>query len=249
METLISTNSIQSVREVWWDVRPHPGFGTVELRICDGLPTLDEIGAVAALTQCLVEQFDTQLDRGYTLPTPAELDPAREQVAGGPLRPRRRHRRRREGHRPAGPAGDPRPRRGPHADGEAAGLRGRARRRRAGPRGRRLLPAAARRRRGHRRGPEGGRRRPARRDAGRPARHGAGRGLLGAGPGARRLRGRARGMNPVVEKLGSAVDDWVGTNNAQLVSTRRHLHAHPGARLRRVRDDVLPRAAAARRAG
>jgi carboxylate-amine ligase len=70
METLISTNSIQSVREVWWDIRPHPGFGTVELRICDGLPTLDEIGAVAALSQCLVEQFDTQLDRGYTLPTP-----------------------------------------------------------------------------------------------------------------------------------------------------------------------------------
>jgi glutamate---cysteine ligase / carboxylate-amine ligase len=56
---------------VWWDIRPHPGFGTVELRICDGLPTLDEIGAVAALSQCLVEQFDTQLDRGYTLPTPA----------------------------------------------------------------------------------------------------------------------------------------------------------------------------------
>src|SRR5947209_4010681 len=70
METLISTHAIESVREVWWDIRPHPGFGTVELRICDGLPTLDEIGAVAALSQCLVEQFDTQLDRGYTLPTP-----------------------------------------------------------------------------------------------------------------------------------------------------------------------------------
>jgi carboxylate-amine ligase len=70
METLISTHAISSVREVWWDIRPHPGFGTVELRICDGLPTLDEIGAVAALSQCLVEQFDGQLDRGYTLPTP-----------------------------------------------------------------------------------------------------------------------------------------------------------------------------------
>jgi carboxylate-amine ligase len=70
METLISTKAIESVREVWWDIRPHPNFGTVELRICDGLPTLDEIGAVAALSQCLVEQFDTQLDRGYTLPTP-----------------------------------------------------------------------------------------------------------------------------------------------------------------------------------
>jgi carboxylate-amine ligase len=71
METLISTHAIESVREVWWDIRPHPGFGTVELRICDGLPTIDEIGAVAALSQCLVEQLDTQLDRGYTLPTPA----------------------------------------------------------------------------------------------------------------------------------------------------------------------------------
>ncbi|WNV74836.1 glutamate--cysteine ligase [Geodermatophilus sp. DSM 44513] len=71
METLISTRAIESVREVWWDVRPHPDFGTVELRICDGLPTLDEVGAVAALSQCLVEQFDTQLDRGYTLPVPA----------------------------------------------------------------------------------------------------------------------------------------------------------------------------------
>ncbi|SDX50021.1 carboxylate-amine ligase [Modestobacter sp. DSM 44400] len=71
METLISTHAIDSVREVWWDIRPHPDFGTVELRICDGLPTLTEIGAVAALSQCLVEQFDRELDRGYTLPVPA----------------------------------------------------------------------------------------------------------------------------------------------------------------------------------
>ena len=34
-------------------------------------------------------------------------------------------------------------------------------------------------------------------------------------------------MTPVVEKLGFAVDDWVARNNAQLVATRRHLHAHP----------------------
>jgi carboxylate-amine ligase len=71
MQTLISTHAIESVREVWWDIRPHPGFGTVELRICDGLPTLDEVGVIAAMAQCLVEQFDGQLDRGYTLPSPA----------------------------------------------------------------------------------------------------------------------------------------------------------------------------------
>jgi carboxylate-amine ligase len=70
MELLISSHAIKSIREVWWDIRPHPNFGTVELRICDGLPTLEEIGSVAALSQCLVERFDRQLDNGYTLPEP-----------------------------------------------------------------------------------------------------------------------------------------------------------------------------------
>ena len=70
MDALISSHTIESVREVWWDIRPHPGFGTVELRICDGMPTLDEIVCVAALAQCLVERFDRQLDHGYTLPEP-----------------------------------------------------------------------------------------------------------------------------------------------------------------------------------
>ena len=70
MVTLIEARTIGSIREVWWDIRPHPGFGTVELRICDGLPTLREVAAVAALSQCLVHRFDTLIDRGYTLPTP-----------------------------------------------------------------------------------------------------------------------------------------------------------------------------------
>jgi glutamate---cysteine ligase / carboxylate-amine ligase len=68
---LLSSRTIQSTREVWWDVRPHPRYGTVEVRICDGLPTLEEVCAVAALTQCLVELFDAQLDRGYRLPSPS----------------------------------------------------------------------------------------------------------------------------------------------------------------------------------
>jgi carboxylate-amine ligase len=70
MQLLISSHAIESIREVWWDIRPHPNFGTVELRICDGLPTIDEIGCVAALAQCLVERFDRELDHGYTLPEP-----------------------------------------------------------------------------------------------------------------------------------------------------------------------------------
>ena len=70
MDTLISSRTIKTIREVWWDIRPHPSFGTVEIRVCDGIPTLREIGVVAALSQCLVHQFDTMIDRGYTLPVP-----------------------------------------------------------------------------------------------------------------------------------------------------------------------------------
>ncbi len=70
MEVLISSHAIESVREVWWDIRPHPRFGTVELRICDGLPTIDEIAAVAAMAQCLVERLDSEIDRATRLPEP-----------------------------------------------------------------------------------------------------------------------------------------------------------------------------------
>src|SRR5581483_10841343 len=70
METLISAQTITTIREVWWDVRPHPQFGTVELRICDGVATLYEIGWAAAMSQCLVEMLNSQIDKGYTLPTP-----------------------------------------------------------------------------------------------------------------------------------------------------------------------------------
>jgi carboxylate-amine ligase len=71
MDTLLRAGTIRSIKEVWWDIRPHPDFGTVEIRMFDGVPTLREIGMVAALSQSLVQQFDTQLDRGYKLPTRA----------------------------------------------------------------------------------------------------------------------------------------------------------------------------------
>ncbi|WP_283138580.1 glutamate--cysteine ligase [Rhizohabitans arisaemae] len=70
METLMRAGTIKSIKEVWWDVRPHPDFGTIEVRMFDGIPTLREVGMVTALSQCLVQQFDQQLDRGYKLPRP-----------------------------------------------------------------------------------------------------------------------------------------------------------------------------------
>ena len=76
MDTLLRAGTIRSIKEVWWDVRPHPDFGTVEIRMFDGVPTLREVGMVAALSQCLVHLLDTQLDRGCRLPA--------SQILGGP---------------------------------------------------------------------------------------------------------------------------------------------------------------------
>lgn len=68
MDAMISAGAITTIREVWWDIRPHPSFGTIELRMCDAMPTLTEIGALAALSQSLVHHFDTLIDEGGQLP-------------------------------------------------------------------------------------------------------------------------------------------------------------------------------------
>lgn len=68
MRTLLNSNTIESIREIWWDVRPHIGFGTVEMRICDALPTLNETMALVAFAQTLVVHFCDLYDRGHPLP-------------------------------------------------------------------------------------------------------------------------------------------------------------------------------------
>jgi carboxylate-amine ligase len=51
---LTNTGIISEVRDLWWDVRPHPDFGTIEIRICDLPSSMSEILAVVALIQGLV---------------------------------------------------------------------------------------------------------------------------------------------------------------------------------------------------
>jgi len=68
MDTQLRAGTIRTIKEVWWDVRPHPDFGTIETRIADAVPTFREVGMLAAIVQCLVQLFDAQLDRGYQLP-------------------------------------------------------------------------------------------------------------------------------------------------------------------------------------
>jgi glutamate---cysteine ligase / carboxylate-amine ligase len=69
MNTLLRAGTIRSIKEVWWDVWPHPDFGTVEIRMFDGVPALHEAGMAGALSPSLLHRFGTQLDRGGRLPS------------------------------------------------------------------------------------------------------------------------------------------------------------------------------------
>jgi len=62
LNLLVKLNSIDSGKKIWWDVRPHPTFGTLEFRMCDVTTKVEEAVAIAALTQAIV----VKLHRLYT---------------------------------------------------------------------------------------------------------------------------------------------------------------------------------------
>lgn len=57
VDTLTATKTIESTREIWWEARPHPAFGTVETRVCDSPSTLEDMLIITALIQALVVQL------------------------------------------------------------------------------------------------------------------------------------------------------------------------------------------------
>lgn len=61
---LIDTGFINSIREIWWDIRPHHNFGTVEIRVCDMPCNLRHVLAITALIQCLVQTISKEIDEG-----------------------------------------------------------------------------------------------------------------------------------------------------------------------------------------
>jgi carboxylate-amine ligase len=61
---MVETGFIKTIREIWWDVRPHHNFGTVEVRICDMPPRLEDVLGLTALIQCLVFDLSQEIDRG-----------------------------------------------------------------------------------------------------------------------------------------------------------------------------------------
>ncbi len=61
---MVETGFIKTIREIWWDVRPHHNFGTVEVRICDMPPSLRHVLGLTALIQCLVYDLSEEIERG-----------------------------------------------------------------------------------------------------------------------------------------------------------------------------------------
>ena len=66
---LYTTGSITEHTQVWWSVRPHLHFPTVEMRICDGQPDVGESRALAALIYSLTARIARALDEGEPLPS------------------------------------------------------------------------------------------------------------------------------------------------------------------------------------
>ena len=54
VDLLVRTNCIDNGKKIWWDIRPHPFFNTLEVRVCDIPMRLDETMALAALIQATV---------------------------------------------------------------------------------------------------------------------------------------------------------------------------------------------------
>jgi glutamate---cysteine ligase / carboxylate-amine ligase len=66
---LFDTRSIDEHTQLWWSVRPHLAFPTVEIRICDAQPDLGEARGLAALCYALTARIARAVDEGEPLPS------------------------------------------------------------------------------------------------------------------------------------------------------------------------------------
>ncbi len=85
---LIRTNCIDNAKRIWWDIRPHPLFSTLEVRICDLPMRVDETLAIAALIQATVAKLYKLHSRNQGFRLYSRAADHGEQVAGCPLRAR-----------------------------------------------------------------------------------------------------------------------------------------------------------------
>jgi carboxylate-amine ligase len=67
INNLRATGFIRSIKEIWWDVRPHHDFGTVEIRVMDQPLNMRHLLGLVALAQSLVAGISAEIDRGAYL--------------------------------------------------------------------------------------------------------------------------------------------------------------------------------------
>jgi carboxylate-amine ligase len=63
------TGCIADYTHIWWDIRPHPRLGTIEIRVCDAVTRLEDAVAIAAYCQALVKQLSERHDAGEEIPS------------------------------------------------------------------------------------------------------------------------------------------------------------------------------------
>ncbi|WP_433577090.1 glutamate--cysteine ligase [Nocardia brasiliensis] len=63
------TGVFEQLGGMHWDIRPAPKWGTIEVRVCDGVSTRAELAAMASMIHCLIVDLDRRLEEGETLPT------------------------------------------------------------------------------------------------------------------------------------------------------------------------------------
>ena len=68
VRTLYETGSVDEHTQLWWSVRPHLGFPTIEIRICDGQPRVEEAQSLAAFAYALTARIARAVDEGEPLP-------------------------------------------------------------------------------------------------------------------------------------------------------------------------------------
>ena len=63
------TGCIADYTHIWWDIRPHPRLGTIEMRVCDAVTRLEDVAAIAAFYQAIVKLYCEQFDAGKEIPS------------------------------------------------------------------------------------------------------------------------------------------------------------------------------------
>ena len=67
LKLLVATNCIDNAKKIWWDIRLHPFFNTLEFRICDAQSRVDDTIALAAVIQAMVFKLHKMLRQNTTL--------------------------------------------------------------------------------------------------------------------------------------------------------------------------------------